>query len=89
MRWITINRKNIDYISEYDDRYIIHFNGGKHIEVCERFEVGVFEVHQDLGLGTSEEMKGKTMTVDTTTYIIYYQISDFVKVPLYEVGDAN
>ena len=89
MRWITINRKNIDYISEYDGRYIIYFSGGKHIEVCERFEVDAFEVHQDLGLGTSEKMKGETMTVDTKIYIIYYQISDFVKVPLYEVGDAN
>lgn len=86
---IIINRKNIDYISEYNGKYIIYFNGGRHIEVPKEFNADMFETYRDFGLGTTKNMKGKTMKVDTKTYIMFYKLSDFVEVPLYEVENAD
>lgn len=85
MKKIIINRKNIDYISEYNGIYIIYFNGGRHIEVPKEFEMDMYEVHADLGLGTGEKMKGKIVKVDTLTYIRCYQLDNFITIPLYEV----
>ena len=90
MEKIIINRKNIDYISEYNGRYIIYFNGGRHIEIPKEFDADMFETCQDLGLAPTKNIKGRTMKVNAVTYIRYYQLDDFITIPLYkEKGDAD